>query len=144
MLTLWELASPKRQLSHKKVNRWFKNIALVVCSSVFVRIILLTAPVAVAYTVEQQQWGLANQIAAPFWIKALLTFILLDFIIYMQHIMFHALPFFWRFHRVHHSDLDCDVSTGLRFHPIEIVISIVIKLAAVVTLGIPVTYSYCI
>lgn len=138
LLALWEWATPKRELTQVKIKRWLNNIALVVSSTILVRIIVPTAAVGVAYLAEQNHWGLANHLELPLWVKVLSTLILLDLIIYFQHAMFHVLPVMWRFHRVHHSDLDCDVTTGLRFHPVEILLSILIKISAIVTLGAPV------
>jgi len=138
LLGLWEWASPKRELTQAKFKRWFNNIALVVCSTVIVRFIVPTAAIGMAYLAEQNQWGLAYYIEGPFFLKVVITFILLDFSIYLQHAMFHVLPLMWRFHRVHHSDLDCDVSTGLRFHPVEILASIIFKMSTIVLLGVPV------
>lgn len=138
LLALWEWRKPKRQLTQDKVKRWLNNIALVVCSTLVVRIIVPTAAIGIAYIAEQQHLGFANHYEWPLWLKVVITFILLDFAIYLQHAMFHVLPVMWRFHRVHHSDLDCDVTTGLRFHPVEILLSILIKFAIIVTLGAPV------
>lgn len=138
LLALWEWAKPKRELTQVKFKRWFNNIALVICSTVVVRVILPTAAIGIAYLVEQKQLGFANLLELPLWLKVLITFILLDLTIYFQHAMFHVLPIMWRFHRVHHSDLDCDVTTGLRFHPVEILLSILIKFTAIITLGAPV------
>lgn len=138
LLALWEWAKPKRELTQAKFKRWFNNIALVVCGTIAVRIIVPTAAIGIAYLVEQEQWGVANQFDLPFWLKVLITFILLDLSIYFQHIMFHVIPVMWRFHRVHHSDLDCDVTTGVRFHPVELLVSIIIKIIIIMMLGAPV------
>lgn len=138
LLALWEWLKPKRELTQVKFKRWFNNIALVICSTLVVRIILPTAAIAIAYLVEQKNLGFANYVELSFWPKVFITFILLDLIIYFQHAMFHALPIMWRIHRVHHSDLDCDVTTGLRFHPLEILLSILIKFSAIIALGAPV------
>lgn len=138
LLALWEWISPKRELTQAKFKRWFNNIALVVCSTVVVRVLVPTAAIGVAYFIEQEHIGLANNIDMPFWLKVLVVIIILDITIYFQHVIFHVLPILWRFHRVHHSDLDCDVTTGVRFHPVEILISIVIKFATIAALGAPV------
>lgn len=102
------------------------------------RLLLPTAAVGVAYLAEEKNLGLVNYIDLPFWPKVIVSFILLDFSIYIQHAMFHVLPLLWRFHRVHHSDLDCDVSTGLRFHPAEILASIGLKILIIFIWGAPV------
>lgn len=138
LLALWELATPNRSLTQAKIQRWFNNIALVICSTVVIRLLIPTAAIALAYLVEQNQWGISYEIDLPFWLRVVLTFILLDLTIYFQHALFHVMPVLWRFHRVHHSDLDCDVTTGLRFHPIEIVISTLVKFVAILGFGAPV------
>jgi len=137
-LALWEWGRPKRELTQVKLKRWFNNIALLVSGTFLVRIIVPTAAIGVAYLVEQKQWGMVNHYDIPFLLKIVVTIILLDISIYFQHVMFHVLPIMWRFHRVHHSDLDCDVTTGLRFHPVEILISIIIKMSLILLLGAPV------
>lgn len=138
LLALWEWATPNRELTQVKLKRWFNNLALVVCSTVLVRVMVPTAAIGIAYLVEQNQWGIANAIELPFWLKVLFTFLLLDLTLYLQHAVFHVMPILWRFHRVHHSDLDCDITTGLRFHPVEILISILIKFIVIFALGAPV------
>lgn len=138
LLALWEWATPNRELTQPKINRWFNNLALVTFSTVIVRVVVPTAAIGLAYLVEKNQWGIANAITLTFWLKVLFTFILLDLSLYFQHAIFHVMPILWRFHRVHHSDLDCDVTTGLRFHPVEILISILIKFAVIFALGAPV------
>ena len=138
VLALWEWKRPKRELTQVKFKRWLNNIALVLTNTLIVRVVLPAAAVAVAYMTEKEQIGLSYHIELPYFLKVLVIFILLDFFIYIQHVMFHVLPLMWRFHRVHHSDLDCDLSTGLRFHPVEILVSIIVKLAAIMALGAPV------
>ena len=138
LLLCWEWIQPKRKPAVNKIKRWINNFLLIICSTIIVRLVVPTAAVGVAYLVEQNNWGFANYFELETWIKFLVTFVLLDFLIYFQHLTFHVLPILWRFHRVHHSDTDCDVTTGLRFHPVEIVISIFIKLMAIIILGAPV------
>lgn len=138
LFALWELATPSRELTQVKYKRWLNNLALVVCSTVVVRVLVPTAAIGIAYFSEQNQLGITAELDIPFWLKVVLTFILLDLVIYLQHALFHVMPVLWRFHRVHHSDLDCDVTTGLRFHPVEIVISILIKFVAIIAFGAPV------
>lgn len=138
LLTIWEISSPKRELLHLRRFRWFSNIGLIVISSVLVRFILPTAAVGVALHAEQDNLGFLNHFDIPFVVHFLLAFVLMDLAIYFQHVMFHALPMFWRFHRVHHSDLDCDITTGLRFHPFEMVISIIFKFIVIISIGAPV------
>ena len=134
---LWEFAAPRRKLSQARWLRWYSNIGIVVLNTVVVRLILPVAPVALAITVEAQGWGVLNLLDLPFWLAVALSVIALDLVIYLQHVMFHAVPALWRLHRMHHADLDFDVTTGARFHPIEIILSILLKLAAIVVIGPP-------
>jgi len=138
LLLGWEWIQPKRKPAANKIKRWLTNFLLIISSTIIVRLIVPTAAVGVAYLVEQNNWGFANYFALNNWLTVIITFILLDFIIYFQHLTFHVLPVLWRFHRVHHSDTDCDVTTGLRFHPVEILLSIFIKFVAIIVLGAPV------
>lgn len=138
LLAVWEWRKPKRKLSQLKLKRWFNNIALMVSGTILVRILLSSTAVSVAYMAEKEGLGLSSHFEAPFILKVIITFVLLDLAMYLQHSMFHALPVFWRFHRVHHSDLDNDITTGIRFHPLEILLSILIKFAVIIVLGAPV------
>jgi len=137
VMALWELLAPRRVLTQSKSARWINNIALVIVNTVVVRIVLPTAAVGVAAYATEQQWGLFNQLNSPAWLAVIISVILLDGLIYMQHVMFHAVPAFWRLHRVHHADMDFDVTTGARFHTIEILLSMLIKFAAILLLGPP-------
>jgi sterol desaturase/sphingolipid hydroxylase (fatty acid hydroxylase superfamily) len=137
IMAIWELLAPRRELTQPKSTRWLNNIGLVVLNTVVVRIIFPTAAVGVAAHAAQQHWGLFNQLDTPGWLAVLASVIILDGVIYLQHVMFHAVPAFWRLHRVHHADLDFDVTTGSRFHTLEILLSMLIKFAAIVLLGPP-------
>lgn len=137
-MALWELAAPQRRLTVPKLLRWANNIALVALNSILLCALFPAAAMGVAAFSTQQGWGLFNYFAVPLWISILASVILLDFVIYLQHVMFHAVPLLWRLHRVHHADLDIDVTTGARFHPIEIVLSMLIKAAVILVLGPPV------
>ena len=137
VMALWELLAPRRVLTQSKSARWMNNIALVIVNTVVVRIVFPTAAIGVAAYATEQQWGLFNQINSPAWLAVIVSVVLLDGLIYMQHVMFHAVPAFWRLHRVHHADMDFDVTTGARFHTIEIVLSMLIKFAAILLLGPP-------
>ncbi len=137
-MSLWELVAPRRRLTVSKLLRWANNLALVVLNSVLLRALFPAAAVGVAAFTTQQGWGLLNYFAIPLWMAVLISLVLLDFVIYLQHVMFHAVPLLWRLHRVHHADLDIDVTTGSRFHPIEIMLSMLIKAAAILVLGPPV------
>ncbi len=138
LFTLWEIASPKRKLLELRRFRWINNFGLIIISSILLRFIFPTAAVGVALLAENNQWGFLYNFGLPFPLHFALAFILMDLSVYLQHVMFHSLPLFWRFHRVHHSDLDCDVTTGLRFHPFEMVISILIKFITIASIGAPV------
>ena len=131
----WEVIAPRRVLTDNKGRRWFTNLTLVVIDTAVVRFFLPILPGGLAYLAQQRGWGVLNMIGLPDWFKIILTIGALDFIIYLQHVLFHFLPILWRFHRMHHSDLDLDVTSGNRFHPIEIVISIGVKLMAVLLIG---------
>lgn len=137
-MALWELAAPRRRLTVSKSLRWANNLALVALNSVLLRALFPAAAVGMAAFAARQGWGLFNYSAVPLWMAMLVSVVLLDFVIYLQHVMFHAVPLLWRLHRAHHADLDFDVTTGARFHPVEIVLSMLIKAAAILILGPPV------
>jgi sterol desaturase/sphingolipid hydroxylase (fatty acid hydroxylase superfamily) len=139
LMALWETLSPCRRLSVSKSMRWFSNLGLAVLNTVILRAIFPFAAVGIAKIATEQSWGLFNVVSLPYWQTVVLSIAGLDLIIYLQHVMFHALPSLWRLHKVHHADRDFDVTTGLRFHPIEILLSMGIKIAAIVLLGAPVT-----
>ncbi|MEP7350934.1 MAG: sterol desaturase family protein [Sphingorhabdus sp.] len=137
LLLVWEFLAPRRSLTVEKWRRWPGNFGVVVIDTLLLRILFPTAAVGLALVAEVNQWGLLNLVTLPNWLAILVTVVVLDLIIYAQHVMFHAVPVFWRLHRMHHADLDIDVTTGIRFHPVEILLSMIIKLAAVVMLGAP-------
>lgn len=137
LMGLWELIAPRRRLSASKTLRWFSNVALVVLNSVIVRIAFMLGAVGVATEAQNLRWGLLNNVALPGWVESVLSCLALDLAIYLQHVLFHAVPALWRLHMVHHADPDFDVTTGLRFHTIEIVLSMGLKVAAIVVLGPP-------
>lgn len=117
--------------------RWTNNLALVVLDTAILRLTFPIIAVGLAVMAEERSWGLFNNIEAPAWVAIVVSMLLLDLAIYPQHVMFHAVPGLWRMHRMHHADLDFDATTGLRFHPVEILISMGIKLAVVAALGPP-------
>lgn len=135
LMTLWELLAPRRPLTTSKASRWISNLGIVLMDTVAVRLILPVQAVGMALFVETHGWGLLNNVILPPGMKIILGVLGLDLIIYLQHAMFHSLPVFWRLHRMHHTDLDFDVTTGIRFHPLEILLSMGIKMAAVAVLG---------
>ena len=135
LMMVWEWLSPRRRLQVGRGWRWSSNLALVVVNTLLVRLVMPVTAVVAAHHVTERQWGVLNLVAWPGWVEVLVAVVLLDLVIYLQHVMFHAVPLLWRLHRVHHADLDIDVTTGLRFHTLEILISAVIKLAAIAVLG---------
>ncbi len=140
LMVLWEYASPKRRSRYSRKQRWPANVGIVVIDTVLLRIIAPIGLTGVAVWAENNGWGVfhsAITIGAPFWLVVTLSIIALDIAIYWQHRLFHRVPLLWRLHRVHHADPDFDVTTGLRFHPVEIVLSFFIKAAAVIALGAP-------
>jgi len=137
VMALWELASPRRPLTTSKTRRWATNLGIVALDTVLARLIFQVAAVGVALIAADKGWGLFNGLDWPVWLEVLLTVVLLDFAIYIQHVLFHAIPVLWRLHMVHHADLDYDVTTGARFHPIEILLSVGIKMGVVILLGAP-------
>jgi sterol desaturase/sphingolipid hydroxylase (fatty acid hydroxylase superfamily) len=137
IMSLWERLSPSRRLSVSKPLRWGSNLGLVVLNTVLLRAAFPLAAVGFAAIATEQRWGLFNILELPGWLAILLSVMMLDLIIYLQHVMFHALPTLWRLHKVHHADRDFDVTTGLRFHPIEIFLSTGIKIVAIALLGAP-------
>ncbi len=138
VMALWELAAPRRRLSQPKGVRWANNIGLVVFNSFLVRLVFPLAAVGMAVFAREQGWGVLNYFAVPHWPAVLAAVIVLDFFIWLQHVMVHAVPTLWRLHRMHHADLDFDVTTGARFHPLEILLSMLIKFAVIAVLGPPV------
>jgi sterol desaturase/sphingolipid hydroxylase (fatty acid hydroxylase superfamily) len=136
-VAVWEVIAPRRALTDSKKRRWFTNLSLVVIDTAVVRFSLPILPVGMAYMAQEHGWGILNMIDLAAWIKIVLAVVALDFVIYIQHVLFHYLPILWRIHRMHHTDLDLDVTSGNRFHPIEIVVSIGIKLMAVALIGPP-------
>lgn len=136
VMATWEVLAPRRVRALPRAGRWPANLGIVVLNTAVVRLLLPTAAVGVAVSAQAHGWGLFGDHALPPWAAILGGVILLDFIIYLQHVMFHAVPTLWRLHRMHHADLDLDVTTGARFHPIEIVLSMLIKFAAIAALGV--------
>jgi sterol desaturase/sphingolipid hydroxylase (fatty acid hydroxylase superfamily) len=138
VMAAWELIAPRRPLFAGKPRRWFSNLALVVLNTLVVRLLIPTTALATAMVAAREGWGLLRQFELPRWLAFLSAIVALDFAIYLQHVLFHAVPLFWRMHLVHHADLDIDVTTGLRFHTFEILLSALIKIAVVAALGPPV------
>lgn len=138
LVAVWEIAAPRRSLSQPKIRRWMHNLGLTFLNTLLLRLLFPAAAVGVALFAGRQGWGLFNYFQVPLPVSATVSVILMDGIIYLQHVMVHAIPLLWRLHRVHHADLDFDVTTGARFHPIEIILSMLIKFATILLLGPPV------
>ena len=137
LMAVWEALAPRRARLLPRRVRWLHNLALVVLNSLILRLLFPVAAVGFALLAAKSGWGLLNAFEVPFWWAFVLSVIALDFAIYLQHVMFHAVPLLWRLHRVHHADADIDVTTGARFHPVEILLSMLIKFAAIAVLGAP-------
>ena len=136
-MAVWELLTPRRPQAIGRNWRWPNNLGVLAVDALLVRVLLPITAVGLALVAEAHGFGLFNIIALPTWASIVLSVILLDLAIYLQHVLFHAVPALWRLHRMHHADLEFDVTTGLRFHPIEILLSTGIKLAVVATFGTP-------
>ncbi|HSP00684.1 MAG TPA: sterol desaturase family protein, partial [Thioalkalivibrio sp.] len=119
-------------------QRWTSNLSIVVINTVVLRLLFPAAAVGMAVFAQSAGWGVFNTFQIPFWVAVIVSVLILDFMIWLQHVMVHAVPALWRLHRVHHADLDFDVTTGLRFHPLEIILSMVIKFGVIALLGAPV------
>jgi sterol desaturase/sphingolipid hydroxylase (fatty acid hydroxylase superfamily) len=133
----WEALAPLRHQMAPRRLRWSNNLALVALDSVIVRLVFPVTAVSFAALADAREWGLFNLVDLPPWFAVVLSLLLLDLIIYLQHRLFHGVPLLWRLHRVHHADTEFDVTTALRFHPGEMLVSMAIKLAAIAALGVP-------
>lgn len=138
IMTLWELVAPRRRLTVSKPLRWINNLGMVCFNSLLLRLIFPTAAVGMAVFVQKHEWGFFNHFPVLYGFAVIVSVVAMDFVIYLQHVMSHAIPVFWRIHRTHHADLDFDVTTGVRFHPFEIILSMLIKFGAIAVIGAPV------
>lgn len=137
IMATWEWVAPRRALSVSKAYRWSNNFGVIALGTLLTRLVVPAGAVGLAVFVESQGWGLLQVVNLPLWLTVLIAIVVLDFTIWAQHVMFHAIPALWRLHRMHHADLDIDVTTGLRFHPLEILLSFGIKATVIVALGVP-------
>ena len=137
LMAAWELLAPRRALTQSKARRWYANLGIVVLNTVLARMVFPLAPVAVAVVAAERGWGVFNIAGVAPGVALVAAVVILDFAIYLQHVMVHAVPMLWRLHRMHHADLDFDVTTGARFHPVEILLSVAIKMAVIVLIGAP-------
>lgn len=138
VMATWEVLAPRRTRTLSRLVRWTNNLGLVALNTVVVRLIFPAAAVGMAAYASARDWGLLNHYDVPYWLAVVVAVVVLDFVIWLQHVMVHAIPVLWRVHRVHHADLDYDLTTGTRFHPIEIVLSMLIKFATIMVLGPPI------
>ena len=138
LVALWEYRMPRRTLTTSKKMRWFNNLSIIAINPVLLYFVFPVLAVAMAQKAQVHGWGLLNFSSPPYLAALVIGIVALDLVIYLQHVMFHAVPLLWRLHMVHHADLDYDLTTGLRFHPIEIVLSMILKLTIIVALGPPV------
>ena len=136
-MAAWETVAPRRPRISSRATRWPANLGILALDTLFVRLVVSVAPYSLAVRTQETGWGLLNAYPLPDWMRVAFGVILLDLVIFLQHVMFHAVPVFWRLHRVHHADLDFDFTTGGRFHPVEILLSTGIKMAAVAATGAP-------
>jgi sterol desaturase/sphingolipid hydroxylase (fatty acid hydroxylase superfamily) len=136
-MAAWEIFAPRRDQRIGRGRRWPSNIGVVALDTLLVRLLFPVTAVGVALLAEARGWGLFATLGLPAWASIVLGVMLLDLAIYLQHVLFHAVPALWRLHRMHHADLEFDVTTGARFHPIEILLSMGIKLGVVAALGVP-------
>lgn len=135
LMALLEAAFPKKQRAQGRGSRWITNLSLIVIDSVALRLALPIFAIGVSVIAADKGWGLLNLLAWPAWIEIIIAIVLLDMLIYWQHVASHRLPLLWRLHKVHHADRDIDVTTGVRFHPIEIIFSMLYKMVCIVILG---------
>lgn len=138
IIGLWEIVAPRRALTASKALRWASNLGIVALNTVLLRLAFPLAAAGMAAFATANGWGLLNHLQVRPWLAVPIAVIAMDFVIWLQHVMVHAVPALWRLHRVHHADLDYDVTTGSRFHPIEIGLSMLIKFATIAVLGPPV------
>ncbi len=138
IMAVFESLLPRRARVMRRSIRWFGNLSLATLNAVLVPVVMPLVALGMASLAQERGWGLLNLVEVPYWVALIGSVVVLDFVIYLQHVMFHAVPVLWRLHRVHHSDVDLDVSSGIRFHVIEIFISMGIKIAAIMVIGPPV------
>jgi sterol desaturase/sphingolipid hydroxylase (fatty acid hydroxylase superfamily) len=137
LMALWEIAAPRRNHAAQRPVRWASNLGVIILDTLLIRLLVPTAVVGVAIQAETAHWGLLGLVAWPLWVKVAISVVVLDLAIYLQHVIFHAIPALWRVHRMHHADLHIDVSTGVRFHPVEMILSLGVKMIVVAGLGAP-------
>lgn len=135
-MACWEVLTPRRHTPSDKLTRWMNNLTMSVINVLVLRVLFMSGAIGTAIYVEAEGWGLLNHLILPVWADGLLALFVLDLVVYGQHVLFHSVPFFWRMHKVHHSDIELDVTTGIRFHPGEMVISLFIKMGTIMLVGV--------
>ena len=135
MVALWEYFKPRRTLTTSKKWRWFNNLSITIINPIVLYLVLPIYAVEMTMIAQSNGWGFLNQFNMPYLIAFCIGFIVMDLVIYLQHVMFHSVPLLWRLHMMHHADLDIDLTTGLRFHPFEIILSMILKLVVIVAIG---------
>ena len=137
IIAVWEILAPRLEINFSKLKRWYNNLSIILINSLIVRLLIPVIPVAVAVKASSEGLGLLYNLNINYTLSVIIGVVILDFAIYLQHLMFHAVPLLWRLHMVHHADRGIDVTTGLRFHPIEIIISLFIKISVIIIIGAP-------
>jgi sterol desaturase/sphingolipid hydroxylase (fatty acid hydroxylase superfamily) len=137
VMVLWEFLAPRRQQAVPRSARWPSNLGLVALNTLLMRLVLPTTAVGVALAAQANGLGVLNLLHIPDAVAFALALVLLDLAIYLQHVLFHKVPWLWRLHRMHHADVEVDATNGLRFHPIEILLSMAIKFAVILFVGVP-------
>ena len=136
VMAVWEMMAPRRQWNTAKAKRWVVNLTIVGFNSLLTRVLFASGALGASILAGQGEVGLFHQLNWPWWAELIIAVVVLDLVVYFQHVLMHAVPILWRLHMVHHSDLDIDVTTGVRFHPIEIALSMFIKIGAVILIGV--------
>lgn len=132
---LWEVFLPDHSSPFSKTTRWTSNIILVILNNVFIRILFPISAIGIAELAATKQFGVLRMLDLSHELYFLIGFIFLDLIIYIQHVLFHSIPILWKLHQMHHADLELDVTSGTRFHPLEILLSMLIKFSAILFIG---------
>lgn len=135
VMLIWETIRPRRRLQLSRMRRWPHNLGLFLINTLVLRLLFPVAALGFALSAEAMSIGLFNWISLPYWLEVVLAVILLDLAIYWQHVAMHHVSLLWRLHRVHHADLDFDLTTGSRFHTVEILLSMLIKWGVILLLG---------
>ena len=138
LMMVAEALFPRKQRTKTRQRRWLTNLLIITADNVILRLVFPIVAVGMAIKATQNGWGVFNIVNMPIWLEIILAMVVLDLLIYVQHVVFHKVPLFWDLHKVHHADRDFDVTTGIRFHPIEMVLSLAYKMICIVVLGAPV------